>query len=593
MSTDQTTDVDGPDPGLQLIAAGITELLGFGAAAITIVRGEELVVAASSGRGLGSLGDRTGVTPDELIGERWPVSSLTDLLADAEVWGRFRYAPRYYQGNIGRTPWVADVSRGEGEDAWDRYDALVAPIYDDDGVLRGCIAVDDPLDGKLPDAAHREVLEKYAERTRRAVLLTLERERLAQRARNHRLAQEFLRDVTATLPLEDVIATVGEALLGALDADGLRLHASDPDGVIVAFGTEGLGWTPTRHAMSVAAEVTREAWSRDTYLCTDRAGMADHPVLAPYRDAIREVLDHAGAEHFMMVPLGVHGEPLGQLVVLRDPGRPSWTAQEGRLALELGRDLGQVVLRSNAYSRELALAARLRAADKEQRTLIDALVREIERPLSDLDAAVADVRRAERHSPAWHAAVAAVTTSVDATVGVVEDLLTLSQLSDASPPPTARGPVELVGLLTAICHAATPIAETRRVDASLEVPPEPTYVAGVLRELESAILHLVMNALSFTPAGGRVTLRLDRHEDEAIVSVADTGIGIPESEQDAVFGEFVRGADPAVQDTPGAGLGLTIVRRVAERHRARIELVSTPGEGTTVRLILPAGSPPA
>lgn len=588
MSSDHRQGSETPDAGLQLIAEGITSLVGFGVCAINLVRGDELEVVALAGVTTARTPDGHLAQATDILGTRWAVSDLEIELAKAEDWGLFKFVPAEPDHPPTREGfWITQPQTSNHPDAWQPLDQLLAPLRDDSGRLVGVLSIDAPDNGLRPDARQRRILERFAEQARDAVLLTLERERLAQRAHHQRLAQAFLRNVTAMLPLEDVIAAVGEALLDALDADGLRLHARGPEGEAVAFGTEGVDWVPPASSMVDAASAAEEAWRSDTFMFTDRAGVADHPGLGKYRDTVLDVMDRAGAEHFLMVPLGIEDEALGQLVVIRRPGRPAWTTREGRLAMELARDLGQLVLRSNAYSRERDLVAQLRATDQEQSRLIEALVREIERPLAELDDALADVRVASQESPRWRAALEAMTRSADGLVGVVENLLMLARLSDGPEVTADSAPVDLVPLLATVHDALAGLGDARGVTSSLEVPPSPAYVAGEMRELESAILHLVTNAISFTPAGGRVSLRLDVRDGEVVVSVADTGIGIPSAEQAAVFREFVRGSDPVVQATPGAGLGLTIVSEVAARHDARVELESTPGVGTTVRLILP------
>lgn len=578
--------VDG-DPGLQLIAAGLTELLGFGAAAINIVRGDELVVSAAAGSSEGRIGDREGVTAEGLVGTRWPARALQEILDVSETWGHFHFAPRYYARDVGHEPWFASGRRHEGGDAWHPHDALVAPIYDDDGVLRGCISVDEPLDGMRPDGARRAILERFADEARNAVLLTLERERLARRARAHALAQAFLRNATSTLSLDQVRATLEKTLVRALDADGIRIHARGPHGGVVVFGSEGLDWQPSKKAAAVAARVSADAWLRDTFSIIDRSRLLSGHDLSVERETLLEVLDRADAHTALMVPVGVKHEPLGQMLLFRRPGRPPWTVADGRMAMELGRDLAYVVLRSNVYQRERDLAEQLRLADQERGRLIDTVVSELSRPLADLSHAVDEAGRAERGSVPWRNALARVTASADRTARTVEDLLLLSRLADP-PADGSDATVELSQLLESVCHTCMPRATEHSVAGRLDVSAGRAYVAGDRGELETALERLIANAIAYTPAGGRISVRLEPAADTVMVSIADNGIGIPADEQDLVFAEFVRGSDPLVQRTPGAGLGLAIVRRVAERHGGRVELDSTPGVGSTFRLVLPA-----
>jgi len=105
--------------------------------------------------------------------------------------------------------------------------------------------------------------------------------------------------------------------------------------------------------------------------------------------------------------------------------------------------------------------------------------------------------------------------------------------------------------------------------------------------VRQAISILLDNAVKYTPKGGRVTVAVWESEEWARIEVADTGIGIPEDQLPLVFERFHR-ADKA-RASSGAGLGLAIARQIAEVHGGRIEIESTPGEGSAFTLSLPRG----
>ncbi|MFO1372282.1 MAG: sensor histidine kinase [Candidatus Competibacteraceae bacterium] len=104
-------------------------------------------------------------------------------------------------------------------------------------------------------------------------------------------------------------------------------------------------------------------------------------------------------------------------------------------------------------------------------------------------------------------------------------------------------------------------------------------------EWRTLLSNLVDNALNYTPAGGRVDVQVSRLKHEAVLTVSDTGPGIPVAERERVFDRFYRGTDATV---PGSGLGLAIVKRIADRHRARIHLDDVEaGQGLRVTVTLP------
>ena len=113
-------------------------------------------------------------------------------------------------------------------------------------------------------------------------------------------------------------------------------------------------------------------------------------------------------------------------------------------------------------------------------------------------------------------------------------------------------------------------------------------VLGDGRQLERLLMNLVTNAVKFTPPGGRIMVSSSVSADSVVLSVTDTGIGIPLAEQEAVFGRFFRGSEATQEVIPGTGLGLAIVQAIVEHHGGTLTLRSAPGEGTTVRVRLPS-----
>jgi signal transduction histidine kinase len=107
------------------------------------------------------------------------------------------------------------------------------------------------------------------------------------------------------------------------------------------------------------------------------------------------------------------------------------------------------------------------------------------------------------------------------------------------------------------------------------------YIIGDYTALYSLVQNLIENAIKYTNAPGDITITVAPDEDRVVFSVADTGIGIPSSEQKNIFNDFYRVGDEMTRSTKGSGLGLAIVKRVAETHKATISLTSKPGKGST------------
>ncbi|WP_214404814.1 sensor histidine kinase [Pseudonocardia lacus] len=153
--------------------------------------------------------------------------------------------------------------------------------------------------------------------------------------------------------------------------------------------------------------------------------------------------------------------------------------------------------------------------------------------------------------------------------------------------------VDLGTVVSASLEAARPVATARDVSVVLSRPATAPHVWGDATRLGQAVDNLVSNAIKFTPPGGRVAITLsttagdDPEREMALISVSDTGIGIPADEIDRLFSRFFRASTAVQFAVPGVGLGLTITQAIAVAHHGTIRVASTVGEGTTFALALP------
>ncbi|HEU4348371.1 MAG TPA: HAMP domain-containing sensor histidine kinase, partial [Actinoplanes sp.] len=125
------------------------------------------------------------------------------------------------------------------------------------------------------------------------------------------------------------------------------------------------------------------------------------------------------------------------------------------------------------------------------------------------------------------------------------------------------------------------------------VDPEPVRVSGDAGQLQRMMRNLVENAIKFTRPGGRVAFRLTARDGEAVLTVTDTGIGIPAGDQPGLFTPFHRGTNAMDQAVQGSGLGLAIVANIVAEHGGTVNVRSRVGEGSTFTVTLPAAAPTA
>ena len=112
-------------------------------------------------------------------------------------------------------------------------------------------------------------------------------------------------------------------------------------------------------------------------------------------------------------------------------------------------------------------------------------------------------------------------------------------------------------------------------------------IYGDQERLALAVNNLLENAIKYTKAGGKVAVTLEQKGDYALISISDTGVGIPVSEQKRVFSKFFRASNVIRMETEGTGLGLFIVRNIIKRHGGDIYFTSKEGDGSNFTFTIP------
>lgn len=157
-----------------------------------------------------------------------------------------------------------------------------------------------------------------------------------------------------------------------------------------------------------------------------------------------------------------------------------------------------------------------------------------------------------------------------------------------------KEPVELNQIVKEVVEVILPQADERQISIEQEIPAEPIVVIGDRQRIKQIVLNLASNAVKYNREEGKVVLTLRTEENDALISVQDTGPGIPEESLPHLFERFYR--VPGTEDVVrGSGLGLVIAKKLAEAHDGTIEVESQVGEGSTfiVRLPLANDAPSA
>ncbi len=189
--------------------------------------------------------------------------------------------------------------------------------------------------------------------------------------------------------------------------------------------------------------------------------------------------------------------------------------------------------------------------------------------------------------PRYKEYAAHVLTSGYRLLGIADEMLLLSQ-GECGTLILKESDVDVAALLRALADQRTGAATTAGLSLDAAIAGSLPLLHADKIKLHQMLLHLVNNAIKFTPPGGRVTVTAALRAGGVLIAVRDTGIGMNADQIAQALQPFGRAATPLSDNTAGAGLGLPICRRLAELHGARLTIDSIPGEGTLCTVTFPA-----
>lgn len=224
-----------------------------------------------------------------------------------------------------------------------------------------------------------------------------------------------------------------------------------------------------------------------------------------------------------------------------------------------------------------------RRVDDVRRDFVTNASHELKTPVSSILAAAETLQLALERSPDKVPQFAAQIERSARSLGrLVGDLLDLSRLEGRT---SEQGEISLEEIVSSEVARIRELARGRGVDLDTETVP--VSIVGSSQDLALAVRNLLDNAVRYTEPGGRVITRLEVQDREAVISVNDTGVGIPQRDLGRIFERFYRVDVARSRATGGTGLGLSIVRHVMESHGGSVSVESELGAGSTFTLRIP------
>src|SRR5262245_43475119 len=382
-----------------------------------------------------------------------------------------------------------------------------------------------------------------------------------------KLLYEMTEAVAREITAQEVYDIALRSLMAAVGAHRAAILLFDEEGTLRFQAWHGLS-----EAYRTAVE-GHSPWSPDT---TDPQpiGVPDvsaDPSLAPLRDAIRA----EGIQALAFIPLVGQGRLLGKFMIYYDTAR-TVDQDDMKVAQTIARHVAFTLERKRGDEARSALLRREQQARQEAETanrakddFLAVLSHELRSPLNAIVGWLAILRRAPTDVRTADRAFEVIERNARVQVNLIDDLLDVSRIISGRFK-IERAPVDLVILSTEAVDAFAADAASKGLKLRTTVKASLLPVLGDRIRLHQIVGNLVANSVKFTPAGGRIEVRVEQANDKARLVVEDTGEGIEPELLPYVFERFRQAESSIMRRHGGLGLGLTLVRHLVEAHQGQV-----------------------
>jgi signal transduction histidine kinase len=230
------------------------------------------------------------------------------------------------------------------------------------------------------------------------------------------------------------------------------------------------------------------------------------------------------------------------------------------------------------------VAAELSESDRRKDQFLAMLAHELRNPLAPIRNAVEILRLMPDDCEAVKSATTLMDRQVGQMVRLVDDLLDVSRITRGKIE-LRMDRIELVSTVAEVAESIRPLAGSLQHELITSLPNDPIYLNADPTRLTQLIGNLLHNACKFTPQGGRIILKVERENNQAVLRVTDTGVGIPTDQLPRIFEMFVQGDTSLERAHSGLGIGLTLVKQLAEMHGGAVQAYSA-GPGTGAEFVV-------
>ncbi|HEV7527101.1 MAG TPA: HAMP domain-containing sensor histidine kinase, partial [Acidimicrobiia bacterium] len=301
----------------------------------------------------------------------------------------------------------------------------------------------------------------------------------------------------------------------------------------------------------------------------------------------RAAFEELSMSAVLKYPIVVGARVAGALVVSEQTGSRSWSDGEVGLMEGFAREIGRALDHALAYQLQNQMVERLGVLDRSKNDFLSEVSRELRGPLASVlgyielltDEASETVTDEQRRM------LGIVERNGEQLLELIADLLTMSKMEAGEFEPKLAS-VDLDRVIAQAWDAIAPAAANGGLTLQLNVEPG-IELDGDEKQIERALRNILLNAVKFTPGGGRIDLFARVEGGEILLQVRDTGVGIAARELDDLFTRFFSASGVRRRETFGAGLGLYIVKQIVDGHAGSVSVASVLGHGSTFTMRFP------
>ncbi len=395
------------------------------------------------------------------------------------------------------------------------------------------------------------------------------------------------RVISSSLERSDVLINAAQALAAVLSVSGIIIADYQGDLkrlVITASYRLGTARNTSDRLPAVGDMFQLDDWPEIQNLIRNQRAapmQASNPAMSP---ALRAFLMDRQFKSVLIAPLAVQTQVFGIAILVEGRREREFTSNETLMAESLASQAAAALRQAKLYED-------VRELEKLKSEMIRMASHDLRNPLGNamgylemLMMGIGNVLTKEQVEY-----VANIKRSTNAMKSLIDDLLTLERVD--SERQVAGTDLNLSQLVHDVVEAQQLTADLQRQTLTVKTDSMDLWTSGSATQLRQAMTNLISNGIKYTPAEGRIDVRLRREGPRLMFEVRDTGYGISRERQERLFQRFYRAHEPHTDHIPGTGLGLSLVKTVVERHGGGVWVDSEPGKGSTFGFWLPAIEP--